>query len=168
MEMMHRAIQDTWKVGKIHFGKAQPESIRYCAKYLLESESFMICSKGLGKDYLNDTRKYHETIEKNAVQFNGFPMAIPRYYKEDLQLWQENSTLVHEGKQIEIYPTEYNLNRKPQIVKDWDQIERFERYHEQAKKLIKKGYNDPEAEIEKRIINKHDHLLKNAKQNDKF
>jgi hypothetical protein len=95
-------------------------------------------------------------------------MAIPRYYKEDLQLWQENSTLVHEGKQIEIYPTEYNLNRKPQIVKDWDQIERFERYHEQAKKLIKKGYNDPEAEIEKRIINKHDHLLKNAKQNDKF
>lgn len=89
-------VLGTWNNGFIHVGDVTTASIRYVAGYLekgiygedLDEEiqrEFSIMSKGLGEEYINKTKKYHE--ENNKFEYHtggGKFTALPRYYREKM------------------------------------------------------------------------------------
>lgn len=98
-----KIIQEAWPLGKVHFGMAEPASIRYVAQYInkkfdgeLEKtyyfdngreNQFKVSSLGIGKNY----------VDKNAEQIKqqlfctvqGVKLSLPRYYIERLGLPKE-------------------------------------------------------------------------------
>lgn len=91
-------IEDTWRLGTIHYGTVQPGSIQYVLKYLCKDKKiplhknddrvpeFSHMSKGLGLNYLTpQIRKYHQNLQNNFLTVpDGYKVAMPRYYKEKL------------------------------------------------------------------------------------
>lgn len=91
-------IQDSWGLGNIHFGIAEPKSIAYTAQYIDKKLSginayeeyeaqnrepvFRISSLGLGGEFcLNNAE---QLITNGYVTINGIKQSIPRYYIKKL------------------------------------------------------------------------------------
>lgn len=91
-------IKDSWKNGMVHFGIAEPDSIRYVAQYIDKKFTgdkanveynqkgrepvFRIMSLGLGREYIKNNSE--QLIENKKLTHKGVPMSLPRYYIEKL------------------------------------------------------------------------------------
>ena len=88
-------IQKTWQKGFVHFGDVSGRSISYTTKYMLkkflnldkEFRPFLLCSKGLGKNYVEKKKSFHRVDPVNrgyVVDEGGVKQRMPRYYREKL------------------------------------------------------------------------------------
>lgn len=87
-------LDKTWGKGHIEIGDVTPSSIAYVTKYLINSiqypenqeKPFMICSKGLGKSYMNlRMSKYHKSdLRSFYTTESGIKVSLPRYYREKI------------------------------------------------------------------------------------
>nr|WAE43914.1 MAG: replication initiator protein [Microviridae sp.] len=93
-------ISDCWHLGRVHFGQAEPASIRYIAQYIDKKYDgdlaviiydmnhlervFKISSLGLGRDYCDKNNV--QIMQQLMVTVKGIKTSIPRYYVERLNL----------------------------------------------------------------------------------
>jgi hypothetical protein len=134
-------VKDKWAKGNIHVGDVNEASIHYCTKYMLKDENDMraLMSRrpGIGANYLEnkEVKKWHES-GNDYVSYNGFPMAVPRYYK---QRYLRNSK---------------NFRK----VEYWDKVKgepiiRYERTEDSLQKMHR-AIDQRENKIEKKYIAK--------------
>lgn len=87
-------LSDSWALGFIKVGLAEPASIRYTAEYIDKKFSgelaykeyelrkvhppFRVSSLGIGKKFALENAKQIE--EQGCIQINGIKQSIPRYY----------------------------------------------------------------------------------------
>jgi hypothetical protein len=84
------AVNEIWKKGTIFFGTVEEASIQYVAKYVIDKEQaedlrtkpFANMSKGLGSNYIDKRKTYHQSTRTFYVTKEGFKQSMPRYYKE--------------------------------------------------------------------------------------
>lgn len=85
-------IEKAWGNGFVHFGYASPKSIRYTAKYIInevvsicgKEKNFMMCSKGLGIDYVKKMKVFHK---RNGIYYGidgDRKKHLPRYYRDKI------------------------------------------------------------------------------------
>ncbi len=163
MDLVPKSFQEAWPYGKIHFGMAEKGSIHYTAKYLLKDESFLICSNGIGKKYIIKNRVYHEKDSVEYVTMDGFKYKIPRYYKDQIDIYQEKTHIEVGQKPLYDLP---NMTVNGDARKEKKLYESDLRYAKEAIRLAKQGFLDPEHEIQKRILHQDKNLTKNI--NEKF
>lgn len=82
-----------WKKGFVTFGELIDERIRYVSGYCTEklfcppdvAPLFTFISNGIGYDYVDQYRDFHEgQLDRFFVPVNGKKAILPRYYKERL------------------------------------------------------------------------------------
>lgn len=87
-------IRDSWNLGHVEFGIAEPASIRYVAQYIDKKLSglngyeeyeaqnrepvFRISSLGLGRNFCD--KNAEQIIQQMCLTVNGTKQSIPRYY----------------------------------------------------------------------------------------
>jgi len=86
--------KDGQPIGHIHVGKVEPASIHYVTKYVINKEivypgrepPFALMSRrpGIGYQYLETHKSWHNADLRNYMQINGITTLLPRYYKEKL------------------------------------------------------------------------------------
>lgn len=142
---------DTQRSGE-PIGNVTPASIGYVCKYCLSTlqngnglKNFMLCSKGLGLDYLTDTTiDYLRTHLDGIGVVNQIRTSLPRYYAEKVYD-DEMKSIINEKKQnyheiaMEKYcKTNYScLNGRPLSL--WCQEQRQKQ--SRIRKSIKNGFN---------------------------
>ena len=93
-------IDESWNLGMIHYGLAEPDSINYVAQYIdkkftgnLAHEEytlknrepvFKLQSMGIGRSYC-DTHK-DELLDRQCINYRGKTLSLPRYYVKRLGL----------------------------------------------------------------------------------
>lgn len=85
-------LEDTWGLGMVHIGKAEPKSITYVTGYLINNwissvhrqKPFAMMSKGLGENYLHHSKEYHKQNQKFNVRKNNRNYTLPRYYRDKI------------------------------------------------------------------------------------
>lgn len=85
---------DIWRGGLVHVGSCTAYSIGYVTKYVINrvgdyagrEPPFALMSRkpGIGANYLQSHKKWHESEYKNYTQVDGVLARLPRYYKERL------------------------------------------------------------------------------------
>lgn len=101
-EHLHRA----WGKGFISVSKCNEARIRYCAKYCITPtilpdylpKTFMCCSKGMGKSYVENPEnvRYHKENMIAYRDFGKYKEALPRYYKDKIFSDEEKEQLLKE------------------------------------------------------------------------
>lgn len=85
------SLLDIWDLGSHHIGAANPASIRYLTKYVINKKDdthlvapFALISKGLGKNYLQNS-DYHQLNHLLTCRNDqGFTQTLPRYYQDKM------------------------------------------------------------------------------------
>lgn len=93
-------VRNSWRFGLVHFGLAQPDSIRYVAQYVdkkytgdlafREYEAtgrepvFKVSSLGLGRDFVD--RNSDQLEQQSHCTVNGVVHSLPRYYLDRLNV----------------------------------------------------------------------------------
>ena len=123
-------MQTKWPLGLLHYGTAEPDSIRYVAQYidkkfsgdLAEKEYnlkkrqpvFRVSSLGLGRGYIQKNSEQIKAMGYCTVK--GVMHSLPRYYLNKLgidpQLYRDEAYY----KECEDYETETGLNLHPDIA----------------------------------------------------
>lgn len=105
-----KIIRDSWSLGFVEIGIAEPASIRYTAQYIdkkfsgdlahIEYETrnrkppFRVSSLGIGKQFALQNKRQIE--ENGYIQIKGIKQAIPRYYLNllglDAEKFKEKAT----------------------------------------------------------------------------
>ena len=150
-------ISELWKFGFIKADLVSPGRIAYVSKYSLlpceipefyrnkEYKPFMICSKGLGIQYLQNpqTVAMHQNNDILFVNDNGYKKSLPRYYRNKVFSEDKQVQFADEYKQKtrEMLDEFYSLEMDPDLCerttkrkKDW--VEQH-RYHVEEKMLKK-------------------------------
>lgn len=108
----YKAIDRCWQKGFIGISEVNPARISYVANYVLysflydngqlpkESRPFRLVSRrtGIGSSYLTERRKAY--IRKNlrqAIIYRGRPYRLPKYFKDKLNLSDEEKRIYKEG-----------------------------------------------------------------------
>lgn len=102
-----------------------PEAINYCLKYLLKRDinnknfyrynHFMMCSKGMGLDFVDKNKEfYRHSDRKYVTRVGGAKQSIPRYYKVKMfdDLTEEEKIRLREE-----YNWDYNRRERENIEK---------------------------------------------------
>lgn len=158
-----------FKMGHIDYGDKRGvsgASIGYCCKYMLKPKDpstfapdedsqreFMICSKGLGIDYLNTKMvSWHRSDIKGRMYINlggGKKATMPRYYKEKIYT-KNQRTHIHKAidisfaeKILEDLFKEYNTSDAYEYdrrvsKRKWEKQQRMEAAYSKQKSLNKK------------------------------
>lgn len=126
-----KVIMDSkWPYGRVYYGSAEPDSIRYVAQYIDKKFSgdlakaeyedkkrqtvFRIASLGLGRDYILKNREQIESLGYCTVR--GVMHSLPRYYLNKLGidpvLYREQAKI----KACEEYEDATGLNLDPDIA----------------------------------------------------
>ena len=89
-----RFVVSAWNMGHVHIGTLSERSIQYVCKYHVlrgmnpegTEKSFMVCSKGIGLDYVEKMKDYHTEYPTSRYyyQYFQYKMPLPRYYKEKI------------------------------------------------------------------------------------
>lgn len=97
-------IEESWKLGSIHYGELTAQSAAYTLKYISKDSTkkhanddrqpeFSLMSKKLGDNYLTpNVIKWHKagsygSTERYFLTKDGKKLAIPRYYKQ--KIWEK-------------------------------------------------------------------------------
>jgi hypothetical protein len=94
-EKVYKDVTDAWNMGQIHIGEVNEATIQYCTKYVITRSSYpdgvakpfalMSRKPGLGANYIETHKKYHEDPDKiYATNKGGIKQSLPRYYKDKL------------------------------------------------------------------------------------
>lgn len=99
-------IQNKWLYGNIYFGKyVNEKTINYIIKYITKTDKDhkgyipkILCSKGIGKEYLTprnmEKHKYDkENTNKKYKNRNGTEVELPKYYKNKLYTDEQKEEL---------------------------------------------------------------------------
>lgn len=141
-------IDKIWGHGLAHIGEVNKQSINYCTYYVLKRDvrksksigrvpEFSLMSKGIGEGY-EQNKDYHLNNKTMVAVVNGNNYRLPSYYRRK---WFESED-EEENLRLQI--------EKQQIVKH--NIEEADKRHIiAAKKLERRGYKEPEAEIQKSV-----------------
>lgn len=82
-------------MGNVHIDDVNMDTISYVAGYIMKRDiyksddlkrerEFSIMSKGLGKEYIDLNRKYHQENLTFMTSFQGSPMAIPDHFRRQI------------------------------------------------------------------------------------
>lgn len=86
-------LDTIWSKGNILNGSVSPASIRYVTKYVINKigtfdtklRPFSLMSKGIGKNYIDANKKYHNANKILSVRHsNGSFHPLPRYYRDKM------------------------------------------------------------------------------------
>lgn len=136
------ARKEIWPKGEIHRGDVNDMSIQYTAKYIIDGQReewsqdprpkpFMICSKGLGKEYIAKRGKWHTTAGRLYVMNNGHKVRMPRYYKDKIFTEEERKTL---GAIAAEEQEAYEYSKLQEVIQEMgDEIRGHEMYQEQLR-----------------------------------
>ena len=144
-------IVDEWKLGFVHIGKVEPQSIYYTLKYTLKSSvnekdettdrlpEKALMSKGLGENFLTDEvkRRYKHQPERPMILLDGVKLNLPRYYRDKIFIEKDGS------KRIDLLQKRRILSQK-YIEKSYDKT--LDPIYPQR---IQKIYNDVRKKIQK-------------------
>lgn len=73
--------------------------------------SFVLMSKGIGRQYINRMKNYHEgSIETNFYPYFQFKIGLPRYYKDKLFTKEEKEEIAAKVKKDELETLDDMLN----------------------------------------------------------
>lgn len=109
MVLRPKKKQERIPIGSIHYGTVSDASVGYTLKYISKGKTvpshknddrikeFSLMSKKLGINYLKDNIiKWHKKDLLNRMYvllLDGKKASMPRYYKERIYTWQEQSNL---------------------------------------------------------------------------
>lgn len=87
-------VERCWSKGKITCDEVCHERIMYCANYHItktynpekKNPSFVLMSKGLGKNFLTDDRLdfFQNTGRMYVTHYDGYRLPMPRYFKKKM------------------------------------------------------------------------------------
>lgn len=89
----YKKIADTWNYGTAIFREFTMSRAMYIAKYHIiktqypvgATRPFMLCSKGIGAEYINRMKEYHsESLERCFYTLEGKKTKLPRYLKDKI------------------------------------------------------------------------------------
>lgn len=123
-------ISYKWPYGRVHYGSAEPDSIRYVAQYVDKKYSgdmarveyeeknrapvFRVSSLGLGKAYIEKNRK--QITEMGYCTVGGVMHSLPRYYLNKLGIDPVLYRQEAKYKASEDYEEATGLNIDPDIA----------------------------------------------------
>lgn len=95
-------------IGQTKAGKVEQGSIRYCTSYIMEkwkykkriqNPPFSIMSKGIGKNYIDMMKDYHnQGLEDSYMLPGGVKLPIPRYFKDKIFSDEDREYLGEEAR----------------------------------------------------------------------
>ena len=188
-------LADIWNMGIIDVGDVEPDSISYCLKYMVKPDwweaveehqeariivykavsgrqfmegeevtkykaeyliepPFSVMSRGgqtkdgkktfgIGHDWIEENKRDFEREDKDVIFRNGYPQRLSRYYREKIE-----------------EPSLESRKRTYQAV--------AEAHQKKIRDLKKKGYEDPEAEIEFRQAEQERRIKKQVLKSEKL
>lgn len=87
-------VENCWNKGIVTIGDISQGRVMYVSNYHitkafcppLQNENFVHMSKGLGKEWLTDSRLdyFRETGRMYATHYDGYRIPLPRYFKEKI------------------------------------------------------------------------------------
>lgn len=141
-------LDKVWNLGFVHVGTVTNKSIRYVVDYVItkkmENENgkirdkeFAFISKGIGEAHIEGARVYHKNSGNYFSILEGNTFRTPRYYGDKIY----NKI----GRSIN------SIKRKSFIQSTRERSER---------EIERLGYDNPEWELEKRMREKNENILK--------
>lgn len=130
-------VVDIWKMGHVVVVPSNVKTIHYVTKYVINNfeenyKGFSLISKGIGNSYLSNTQKHRKGLE-NFVINDGYPMAMPRYYKNKIYTKIQRSIIANRTERSMIERYEKNIDSISLVH------EHPIRYTEEAKRLYITG-----------------------------
>lgn len=140
LEITQDYLVNKWSHGLIHIGLVSQASIHYTTKYQINNQRrelkslwekiekpFALMSKGIGKNYLTTSSRYHQDGKRFYVTYEGgIKGSLPRYYrdklftKEEISINNYENSLIHEEVQDkykgESDPFRYDVNVKQAFI----------------------------------------------------
>ena len=149
-------MQSKWPMGRLHYGTAEPDSIRYVAQYIDKKYTgdfakreyaekhrepvFRVSSLGLGRSYINKNSDQIKRMGHCTVR--GVLHSLPRYYLNKLgvdpQLYRDEAYF----KQCEEYEEATGLNLHPDIayrVRPAAEVTKYQKAVDKSKAKIRKS-----------------------------
>ena len=86
-------LEEIWQKGTVDVQPISPANIHYVTGYVHEKNHYMrerqkrprmYCSNGIGEDYVKKNKKWHKDLLNPWVWFNGYKIALPKYYKDKI------------------------------------------------------------------------------------
>lgn len=119
-------IAKQWNLGQVHVGTVTSASINYCAKYCItkpldvqnRDPVFMLCSKGIGVNYVDKLARWHNDDELNrfyAPLEDGKKVSLPRYYQQKIysEKTLKKRQKLMENEQFDPLPMDEFLKNNP-------------------------------------------------------
>lgn len=156
-------IKNNWNYGYVYIGQfVNEKTIRYITKYMLKvkdtKKNFIpkiMCSAGIGKDYISTTNAYYNKYERNRTNEtyrlrDGRKIYLPQYYRRKIytneereKLWKEKikkgiryimGEKVHTGTEEEENILQYHRQRATETLgENWEEWERKKKYRQRMK-----------------------------------
>ncbi|UPW41279.1 replication initiator protein [Sigmofec virus UA08Rod_4510] len=183
-------LRNEWIAGYSYNGKYVNErTINYVSKYLTKIDEdnrdfrgIVLCSPGLGKEYVNRNRKRFEWRgDKSKEDYycrNGQKIALPRYYKEKLYTEEQRELLwIYREERGEKYVNGYKM-----YVRTEEEMHEYDRLRKQRREdiegtfketitdiLIKKGSNriNNRSKYKQKLIELYGKELRQRQRADK-
>ena len=179
-------LEPIWQNGYVYFGPVNEKTIRYTCKYIMKSTfqrndattrepQSQLISKGLGQSFLTpQMKKFFIENERTYAEFNGYKIALPRYYREKI---------FKQRDKIDIIDYQYNdITDTLEAIHDEltdEQIERSQKQFrsrnkirqnniENITKIFKYNFDDDSTKLDtfrEGQIHKHKRKLLNEKRN---
>lgn len=148
-------INDIWQLGNVMVGDVTNASIHYVTKYHVNYDKsqverapeFALMSRrpGIGAQYVDRTRKYHQDSESAFIVNNGFKQRMPRFYKDKL----------------------FSQAQKDMFAEEAEKRER-ESYEKEYRRLIRLGIDDPDLYMEVASFLDAEKVQRKSKENGKL
>lgn len=158
-------IKDLWKYGITYIGEyVNEKTINYITKYITKYDNKhkgykakILCSKGIGRGYIEKGKKYNKFKEENTRETyktkQGYNLNLPIYYRNHIFTEEEREKLwIYKINKNE----RYILNTKYE-TKTTEQIKNFLNAQKEAQKLnTKLGYGKTEfkQDVYKKLLEK--------------
>lgn len=159
-------LRNQWKAGYCYNGKYVNErTINYVSKYLTKLDEvnkdyhgIVLCSKGLGKGYVERNRERFEWKEENTKTYyhtsKGTNIALPRYYKEKAFTEEQRQLLwIYRENSGEKYVNGFKV-----IVKNEENLNYYNKLKEQRRQEVEGMYKNS---IQEMLLRKTGNRLNN-------
>ncbi|WNK13156.1 MAG: replication initiator protein [Microvirus sp.] len=121
-------LSELWSEGNIVVDICKPGAIHYVSGYMLKNQAeyqkfrermFLLASNHLGEEYLKNTH-YHVSNMNLRVKVNGFPMTLPRHYKNKMFTKEQSKIIRDENIKRSIEEDEDWIKKKEEQNIDWE------------------------------------------------
>lgn len=129
-DLTYKFLSQVWNKGFIQLGYLKNGGCHYQAKYMIKpsgicdlaSKPFLLCSKGIGKSYLNnEIIKFHRFNDNvSIIGSRGSRFSLPRYYRD--KIWQDKVSKDALSYRLKLNYTKYVND----VMDQFDNIESYE------------------------------------------